>query len=144
MGGCVPRALTLAPKCAEDDDAAEEHYEDLHDQVAAVLAQHGIEAVSSRVYWVTHGSVLGGWNGWPRACAVGFSEPGVARFDLFVLLAAGIGKATEEIITLAAQAGKPVYLYHRGGFVPVQAVMMLDPETWGAGRATVLIGAEHV
>lgn len=139
----MPRALTLAPKC-EDDEAAEDHYLDLHDRAAEALAPLGVECTSSRVHWITHGTALGGWNGWARACAVGFIEPGVARFDLFVLLDAQLGKTTEDIVTLAAQAGKPVYLFHRGGFVPVQAVMLVDPERWTAGRAVALIAAEHV
>lgn len=138
----MPRALTLAPKC--EDEAAEDHYMGIHDQVESLLVPLGIEAVSSRVYWVTHATAHGGWSGWARECAVGFIEPGIPRFDLFILLDAQLGKTTEDIVTLAAQAGKPVYLFHRGGFVPVLAVMMVDPERWTAGRAVALIAADQV
>jgi hypothetical protein len=93
-----------------------------------------IEVISGRDHHMANFRRCGSWDSWAREVATGVHpitrEP---RFDMIVVPAGPLGKATKEICEHALGASKPVLILDSGVLLRASRVVTVDSQDFKSG-----------
>lgn len=118
----------LAHPKALDDETIDALCERTRALLSAALPDRAVRVVPGRDDYNATFRRAGTWNAWARdvACGIEYGT-GAPRYSVLVVAPdASVGKATETILRLALQAGKPVLLLTPDGFAPVRSLATPD------------------
>lgn len=129
------RIFVAHPK-GETDEVLDLTRSEIEEVARRQLPGREIEIVLGRDDFQRSFARFGGWDGWIASIAGGSEyREGLLRprFDVLVTTTTTLGRATAQMLRIAAGKGKPVLYFTGADFTPVQNVVQRDGQDYRAG-----------